>query len=130
VHNPHKLETHVLNRYFGHSKFESFKRQLRYHGFQKLAGKGLMTPCSYVNNEGTTNELGSLLLIKVCTACSISRAINSASFSIVFVQLQRRRRRENATRIRMNIPSRDFKLMPIDEVEQSSLRKNPTLLQK
>jgi HSF-type DNA-binding len=64
VHNPHKLETHVLNRYFRHSKFASFQRQLNYFGFRKLAGKGKMAPCSYVN-DSTTNELGSLLLVKV-----------------------------------------------------------------
>ncbi|KAG7364551.1 HSF-type DNA-binding protein [Nitzschia inconspicua] len=63
VHNPHKLEAHVLNRYFRHSKFASFQRQLNYFGFRKLAGKGKMAPCSYVN-DCTTNELGSLLLVK------------------------------------------------------------------
>jgi hypothetical protein len=64
VHSPRKLETHVLNRYFRHSKFASFQRQLNYFGFRKLAGKGKMAPCSYVN-DATTDELGSLLLIKV-----------------------------------------------------------------
>lgn len=64
VHNPHKLQTHVLNRYFRHSKFASFQRQLNYFGFRKLAGKGKMAPCSYVNDD-TTKELGSLLTIKV-----------------------------------------------------------------
>ena len=64
VHNPHKLQTHVLNRYFRHSKFASFQRQLNYFGFRKLAGKGKMAPCSYVN-DATTKELGSLLTIKV-----------------------------------------------------------------
>ena len=64
VHNPHKLQSHVLNRYFRHSKFASFQRQLNYFGFRKLAGKGKMAPCSYVN-DATTKELGSLLLIKV-----------------------------------------------------------------
>mmetsp|Transcript_17174 Transcript_17174/g.37569 ORF Transcript_17174/g.37569 Transcript_17174/m.37569 type:complete len:513 (-) Transcript_17174:390-1928(-) len=63
VHSPHKLESHVLNRYFRHSKFASFQRQLNYFGFRKLAGKGKMAPCSYVN-DATTDELGSLLLIK------------------------------------------------------------------
>jgi hypothetical protein len=65
VHNPHKLQTHVLNRYFRHSKFASFQRQLNYFGFRKLAGKGKMAPCSYVN-DATTKEVGSLLTIKVC----------------------------------------------------------------
>lgn len=63
VHSPHKLESHVLSRYFRHSKFASFQRQLNYFGFRKLAGKGKMAPCSYVN-DATTDELGSLLLIK------------------------------------------------------------------
>lgn len=63
VHNPHKLQIHVLNRYFRHSKFASFQRQLNYFGFRKLAGKGKMAPCSYVN-DATTNELRSLLHIK------------------------------------------------------------------
>lgn len=64
VHNPHKLQTHVMNRYFRHSKFASFQRQLNYFGFRKLAGKGKMAPCSYVN-DATTQAVGSLLLIKV-----------------------------------------------------------------
>jgi hypothetical protein len=64
VHNPHKLQTHVMNRYFRHSKFASFQRQLNYFGFRKLAGKGKMAPCSYVN-DATTHAVGSLLLIKV-----------------------------------------------------------------
>jgi HSF-type DNA-binding len=64
VHSPHKLEAQVLNRYFRHSKFASFQRQLNYFGFRKLAGKGKMSPCSYVN-DSTTGELGSLLLVKV-----------------------------------------------------------------
>jgi hypothetical protein len=82
VHNPHKLQTHVLSRYFGHSKFASFQRQLNYFGFRKLAGKGKMVPCYYVNDT-TTNELESLLLIKVCTAYSIS----SYQFSILLNSL-------------------------------------------
>lgn len=63
VHNPHKLESTVLQKYFRHSKFASFQRQLNYFGFRKLAGKGKMAPCSYVN-EAATQDIGSLLLIK------------------------------------------------------------------
>jgi hypothetical protein len=66
VHSPHKLETHVLEKYFRHSKFASFQRQLNYFGFRKLAGKGKMAPCSYMN-DAATGDLGSLLLIKVRT---------------------------------------------------------------
>jgi hypothetical protein len=65
VHSPHRLESDVLHKYFRHSKFASFQRQLNYFGFRKLAGKGKMAPCSYVN-DAATPDLRSLLLIKVC----------------------------------------------------------------
>lgn len=64
VHSPLRLETTVLSRYFRHSKFASFQRQLNYFGFRKLAGKGKMSPCSYVN-ENVRGDLSNLLLIKV-----------------------------------------------------------------
>jgi len=64
VHNPHRLESEVLNKYFRHSKYASFQRQLNYFGFRKLAGKGKMAPCSYVNENATT-DLRSLLRMKV-----------------------------------------------------------------
>lgn len=64
VHNPHRLASEILHKYFRHSKFASFQRQLNYFGFRKLAGKGKMAPCSYVN-DATTTDLRSLLLIKV-----------------------------------------------------------------
>jgi len=69
VHNPHKLASDVLHKYFRHSKFASFQRQLNYFGFRKLAGKGKMAPCSYVN-DAATSDLRSLLLIKVCESSS------------------------------------------------------------
>lgn len=64
VHNPGKLESHVLHKYFRHSKFSSFQRQLNYFGFRKLAGKGKMAPCSYAN-ESAGQDIRSLLFIKV-----------------------------------------------------------------
>lgn len=66
VHSPQRLEASVLSRYFRHSKFASFQRQLNYFGFRKLAGKGKMSPCSYVN-ESVQGDLSNLLLIKVRT---------------------------------------------------------------
>lgn len=69
VHNPHRLERDVLNKYFRHSKYASFQRQLNYFGFRKLAGKGKMAPCSYVN-ENATADLRSLLRMKRKTSAT------------------------------------------------------------
>ena len=65
VHSPQKLESDVLKKYFRHSKFASFQRQLNYFGFRKLAGKGKMAPCSYVN-DAAMDDISSLFQIKVC----------------------------------------------------------------
>lgn len=72
VHHPERLETEVLHKYFRHSKFASFQRQLNYFGFRKIAGKGKMSPCSYVN-ESATSDIRSLLLIKRKTNGSAAR---------------------------------------------------------
>jgi len=69
VHNPPKLASDVLHKYFRHSKYSSFQRQLNYFGFRKLAGKGKMAPCSYIN-EAATYDLRSLLSIKRKTSGS------------------------------------------------------------
>ena len=39
VHAPTRLEREVLGKYFRHSKYSSFQRQLNYFGFRKIAGK-------------------------------------------------------------------------------------------
>jgi hypothetical protein len=72
VHYPERLEGEVLQKYFRHSKFASFQRQLNYFGFRKIAGKGKMSPCSYVN-EAATSDIRSLLLIKRKTNGSAAR---------------------------------------------------------
>lgn len=72
VHHPDRLEGEVLHKYFRHSKFASFQRQLNYFGFRKIAGKGKMSPCSYVN-DSATNDLRSLLRIKRKTNGSAAR---------------------------------------------------------
>eukprot|EP00977_Amphora_coffeiformis_P000902 scaffold190_cov171-Amphora_coffeaeformis.AAC.27 len=72
VHHPERLEAEVLHKYFRHSKFASFQRQLNYFGFRKIAGKGKMSPCSYVNDAATA-DIRSLLLIKRKTNGSAAR---------------------------------------------------------
>lgn len=72
VHHPERLEAEVLHKYFRHSKFASFQRQLNYFGFRKIAGKGKMSPCSYVN-ENASSDIRSLLLIKRKTNGSAAR---------------------------------------------------------
>jgi hypothetical protein len=61
VHHPARLEKEVLSRYFRHSKYSSFQRQLNYFGFRKVAGKGKMSPCSYVNDLISTCDVRSIL---------------------------------------------------------------------
>merc|ERR1712113_257662 len=38
VHFPERLENELLHKYFRHSKYASFQRQLNYFGFRKIAG--------------------------------------------------------------------------------------------
>ena len=63
VHDPHRLESDVLSRFFRHSKYSSLQRQLNYFGFKKVDSKGKMSPCWFVN-EYTSADLASLMSIK------------------------------------------------------------------
>ena len=45
--SPTHLADHVLHKYYTHSNFTSFQRQLNYFGFKKVQGKGLSSPCAY-----------------------------------------------------------------------------------
>jgi hypothetical protein len=63
VTDPPGLEKFILPRYFRHSNYSSFQRQMNYFGFRKIAGKGKMAPCSYVN-ENAKEDISSLLFIK------------------------------------------------------------------
>ena len=65
-HQPDILQESVLGKYYRHSKYASFQRQLNYFGFKKrLHGgkKGKLSPCSYVH-EGLDANVESLLGLK------------------------------------------------------------------
>ncbi len=66
VHQPEALQDFVLGKYYRHSKYASFQRQLNYFGFKKrLHGgkKGKLSPCSYIH-ETLTEDVGSLFTLK------------------------------------------------------------------
>jgi hypothetical protein len=73
---------------FNSRQFASFQRQLNYFGFRKIAGKGKMSPCSYVN-EGASSDIRSLLLIKRKTNGSAARkaAMQQRSAAAINAQL-------------------------------------------
>lgn len=64
VHDPKALGQSVLAKYFRHSKYSSFQRQLNYFGFRKTQGKGKMSACTYTNFDLTNASLKSILKIK------------------------------------------------------------------
>jgi hypothetical protein len=66
VHKPEALQDFVLGKYYRHSKYASFQRQLNYFGFKKrLHGgkKGKLSPCSYIH-ETLTDDVESLFTLK------------------------------------------------------------------
>lgn len=66
VSRPEALQDGVLGKYYRHSKYASFQRQLNYFGFKKrLHGgkKGKLSPCSYIH-EFLTQDVGSLFTLK------------------------------------------------------------------
>lgn len=66
VHKPEALQDFVLGKYYRHSKYASFQRQLNYFGFKKrLHGgkKGKLSPCSYIH-ESLNEDVGSLFTLK------------------------------------------------------------------
>jgi len=66
VHKPESLQESVLGKYYRHSKYASFQRQLNYFGFKKRlhnGKKGKLSPCSYIH-ETLGEDVGSLFTLK------------------------------------------------------------------
>ncbi|KAL7486077.1 hypothetical protein ACHAW6_011689 [Cyclotella cf. meneghiniana] len=66
VYNPQRFQDFVLGKYYRHSKFSSFQRQMNYFGFKKRIHSGKkrkMSPCSFIN-ERLGHDPQSLLLLK------------------------------------------------------------------
>lgn len=89
VQKPEALQDFVLGKYYRHSKYASFQRQLNYFGFKKrLHGgkKGKLSPCSYIH-ERLSEDVGSLFTLKrrppakkrasVCTDIDSSVSVSS-----------------------------------------------------
>lgn len=52
IHNPTQFEQQVLGKFYRHSKFSSFQRQMNYFNFRKRilhGGRGKMHACDFVN---------------------------------------------------------------------------------
>lgn len=95
VHDPQGVADHVLSKYFRHSKYSSFQRQLNYFGFRKVAGKGKMSPCSYTNAR-TTMDLKSLLTIKRKASVSSRKRNTQEKVCSDEIQLNAKRSKEEA----------------------------------
>jgi hypothetical protein len=104
-HQPESLQDFVLDKYYRHSKYASFQRQLNYFGFKKrLHGgkKGKLSPCSYVH-EGLDGNVESLLTLKrrppVKKRASIDISMNdSSSVSVSSMEevVERPKKRRNS----------------------------------
>ena len=80
IHNSNKLAS-ILPKYYGHSKYSSFLRQLGNYEFYR-------PPCRkrgiYVNNK-TTEDVHSILKLKVCF---VAINLSSSNFISIFNYLQ------------------------------------------
>ena len=77
VHNPQSLQDLILGRYYNHSKYSSFQRQLNYFGFKKKLHNGLkgkMSPCSYIH-ESLSHDVGSLFTLRRRNPSGVKRGV-------------------------------------------------------
>ena len=81
VHDPRRLQNDILRKFFRHSKYSSFQRQLNYFGFKKVDAKGKMSPCWFVNVDIDGDDLASLLRLrrKPANRTRRSKEIHSSS---------------------------------------------------
>ena len=82
VHDPRRLQNDVLRKFFRHSKYSSFQRQLNYFGFKKVDAKGKMSPCWFVNVDIDGDDLASLLRLRRKPAKKTRRSKEIHSSSI------------------------------------------------
>ena len=66
VHDPKKMESQVLHKYYNHRNYTSFQRQLQRFGFRKIINnvdRRKHLPCVYAHNQ-TSLDVQSIIEIK------------------------------------------------------------------
>eukprot|EP00614_Pseudopedinella_elastica_P016911 CAMPEP_0172646332 /NCGR_PEP_ID=MMETSP1068-20121228/240184_1 /TAXON_ID=35684 /ORGANISM="Pseudopedinella elastica, Strain CCMP716" /LENGTH=625 /DNA_ID=CAMNT_0013460589 /DNA_START=230 /DNA_END=2107 /DNA_ORIENTATION=- len=64
MRDPKFLQEQLIPKYYRHSRFESFQRQLNNFGFQKIEGKGKLQSCVYAHEYIKDDNVDSILTIE------------------------------------------------------------------
>ncbi|CAM9312459.1 unnamed protein product [Chrysoparadoxa australica] len=77
--DPNRLVDEVLGRYFRHTKYTSFQRQLHYFGFRKIEGKGRLVSSVYAHGclRGEQN-ISAILTIQRKASASAGGSANAS----------------------------------------------------